>query len=380
MKIKRYSTSKIMQSLSPKRAAIIYGPRRVGKTTLLNSLKEQLEETTKASILSVTGEDRFVSEWLGSQSIEVLKRNLESYNYLFIDEAQHINKIGLNIKLIVDNIPDVVVVATGSSSFSLANQIGEPLVGRKWQYLLYPFAQLELNSYENPLETRGRLEERLIFGSYPEIVLAPSLDAKMQILNSIVDNYLFRDLLILEDLRRSDKLLDLLKLLAFQIGNEVSISALANSLNLSFHTVEKYLFLLEEVFVIKRVGGFSRNLRKEVIKNSRYYFLDNGVRNAVINNFNDLGTRDDVGMLWENYLFVERLKKREYLDIYANHYFWRTYDQKEIDLIEERDGKLYGFEFKWGSKEPKAPRDWLGTYDNATYEVMNKGNYLDFIT
>jgi len=202
----------------------------------------------------------------------------------------------------------------------------------------------------------------------------------MQLLNSIVDSYLFKDLLMLKGLKKSQKLIDLLKLLAFQIGKEVSISELANSLNINFATVEHYLDLLTKIFVIIRVDGFSRNLRKEITKNSRYYFYDNGIRNAVINNFNDLKTRDDIGQLWDNYIIVERLKKRTYTQIFANQYFWRTYDQKEIDLVEERDGKLFGYEIKWSAdKTPKAPKVWLETYNNASYEVINQDNYLDFI-
>ncbi|MBU2542272.1 ATP-binding protein [Patescibacteria group bacterium] len=377
MFIKRAITEEIKKSLNSGKAIIIYGPRQVGKTTLIQKIKDEIP----GNKLFVSGEDRFVREWLSSQSIEILKRNLAGYDTLFIDEAQYIDKIGLNIKLIVDHIKSVKVVATGSSSFELSNQVGEPLVGRKWQYELFPISQLELKQYEDYSTSTQNLPERLIFGSYPEVVTSDGLIEKKNILNSIVDNYLYKDILAMGNLKRPEKLIDLLKLLAFQIGKEVSVSELASSLNINFATVERYLDLLTKVFVIVRVNGFSRNLRKEVTKNSRYYFYDNGIRNAIINNFNDLKTRDDVGVLWENYVFIERLKKRKYSGIIANQFFWRTYDQKEIDLLEEREGKIFGFEFKWKKGEKvKAPKSFLEAYPGSEFKVINQENYLDFLT
>lgn len=375
MKIKRYILSKIKQDLASDKVIVIYGPRQVGKTTLLNEIKSVFKEKT----LFISGEDRFIQEWMSSKSIAILKKNIGDYKILIIDEAQHIDQIGLNLKLIVDHLEDVKVIATGSSSFELANQIGEPLVGRKWQFDLFPIAQMELKEQENYLSTKENLSERLIFGSYPEIITTIDLNKKKQLLNSIVDNYLFKDILALKELKKPQKLIDLLKLLAFQIGKEVSISELANNLNVNFSTVERYLDLLTKIFIIIRVDGFSRNLRKEVIKNSRYYFYDNGIRNAIVNNFNDLKTRNDIGQLWENYIVLERFKKRIYTQIFANQYFWRTYDQKEIDLVEERDGKLFGYEIKWGNKKVKEPKIWKETYSNAEFKVINQENYLDFI-
>jgi len=376
MHIKRLITEDIKNKLTSRKAIIIYGPRQVGKTTLIKKIKED----NKDKILFVSGEDRFIREWLSSQSIEILKKNLEGYKMLIIDEAQYVNKIGLNIKLIIDHIKDIKIIATGSSSFELANQVGEPLVGRKWQYELFPIAQIELKKYEDFSTTKQNLHERLIYGSYPEIITTKDMLQKKELLNSIVDNYLYKDLLLINEIRKSEKLIDLLKLLAFQIGKEVSISELASNLNINFATAERYLDLLSKVFVIIRVDGFSRNLRKEVTKNSRYYFYDNGIRNAIINNFNDINTRDDIGLLWENYIVVERMKKRKYMNIFANQYFWRTYDKKEIDLVEERDGKLFGYEIKWGNKDIKPPKDWLEKYDNSEYNIINRENYLDFIT
>ena len=375
MIIKRYILSKIKQDLVPGKVVVIYGPRQTGKTTLLNEIKSALKE----KMLFVSGEDRFVQEWLSSRSIAILKKHIGDYKILIIDEAQHINQVGLNLKLIVDHVENVKIIATGSSSFELANQIGEPLVGRKWQFDLFPIAQIELKEQEDYLSTKENLSERLIFGSYPEVITTIGLDRKKQLLNSIVDNYLFKDILALKELKKPPKLTALLKLLAFQIGKEVSVSELANNLNVNFSTVERYLDLLTKIFIIIRVDGFSRNLRKEITKNSRYYFYDNGIRNALINNFNDLQTRNDVGQLWENYIVLERLKKRTYTQIFASQYFWRTYDQKEIDLVEEREGKLFGYEIKWGDKKIKEPKIWRETYPNAEYKVINQENYLEFI-
>ena len=238
----------------------------------------------------------------------------------------------------------------------------------------------ELARHEDALTTAANMEERLIYGSYPEVITTAGIERKQQLLHAIVDHSLLKDLFTLEYLKKPQKVLDLLKLIAFQIGHEVSVSELANSLNINFTTVERYLDLLTKVFVLVRVNGFSKNLRKEVTKNARYYFVDNGVRNAVINNFNALNARNDAGQLWENYVCIERMKKRAYAQSYANTYFWRTYDKKEIDLVEEREGKLFGYEITWQKgRSKKPPKDWLATYANAEYRLINRDNYLEFI-
>lgn len=375
--ISRYITQDIIEHIQPNKVVVIYGPRQVGKTTLLNQV---LAIMGKPNVRMITGDDLDAQKWLSSQRLTDLRGYIGSSRFIVIDEAQKIPKIGINLKLLVDHFDEIQIIATGSSSFELAGQIGEPLVGRKWEYTLYPIAQLELGEEGSIVQAKALLPSRLIFGSYPKVVITDGFQEKRQILSSIVDNFLFRDILALKEIRKPAKLLDLLKLLAFQIGSEVSLRELSSSLSISLETVERYLDLLEKVFIVRRVFGFSRNLRKEVTKSSKWYFLDNGVRNAVINNFNDLDTRDDVGQLWENYLFTERLKKRSYTNLFSNEYFWRTYDQKEIDLIEEREGKLFGYEFKWRNKRSKAPKDWLETYDNASYEVIGQDNYLEFIT
>jgi hypothetical protein len=375
MLIPRYITQEIIKKLEPGKVAVIYGPRRVGKTILIKEILKELNEPN----MFISGEDRDVRTWLSGESISTFKRYLGDTKLLVIDEAQKIDHIGLNLKIIVDSMPDIRIIATGSSSFELAHQVGEPLVGRKWQYTLFPIAQLELQKTEARHETEANLSERLIFGSYPEIVTAGDIEKKREILDGIVDNYLYSDLMTFDEIKKSQKIINVLKHIAFQIGQEVSLQEVANAVDLNVRTVEKYLDLLEKVFVIKRVYGFSRNLRKEITKTSRFYFYDNGVRNAIIRNFNDLETRDDVGQLWENYVFMERMKKQAYQHIFANNYFWRTYSQNEIDLVEEREGKLFGYEIKWGKKEPKAPVEWLETYKNAEYKVINRDNYLDFI-
>ncbi|OGC23954.1 hypothetical protein A2291_05590 [candidate division WOR-1 bacterium RIFOXYB2_FULL_42_35] len=372
---KRYYLDKIPSLLEPNKVLVLYGPRRAGKTTLLNAF---LKDFSGKYFLGF-GDDGNLRDVLKTQEIDKIKQFFGGYELIVIDEAQRIPEIGLVLKLMVDHIPGIKVIATGSSSFDLSNRIGEPLTGRQRVFKLFPISVLEISAQFQSYEANKMLGDLLIYGSYPETLLKKSYAEKREYLELLRDSYLYKDILELENLRNADKLSDLLRLLAFQVGNEVSLNELSNALDLSKQTIERYLDLLEKAFVILRVRGFSRNLRKEVSKTAKYYFLDNGIRNAVINNFNLLEARNDAGQLWENFLFIERLKKRAYLDIYANIYFWRTYDQKEIDLVEERDGKLFGFEFKWGDKKKKPPRIWLETYKNASYEVVNKENFLGFV-
>lgn len=375
MKIQRVIQQELRRKMVPGKVVVLLGPRQAGKTTLVKDILSQEQEP----FLFISGEDRNIQRWLGSQSIEVLRQNIGRNTLLVVDEAQHVPNIGLNLKLIVDHLPHVRVLATGSSSFDLSNQTGEPLVGRKWTFTLYPVSQLELSANEAPFQTEELLSQRLVYGGYPEVITTVGLSEKRELLNSIVNSYLYKDLLMFEEIRKSQKIIDILSLLAFQIGNLVSIHEISKAIGLNTRTVEKYLDLLEKVFVIKRLGGYSRNLRKEISKSSKYYFWDNGIRNAVINNFNELNLRNDVGALWENYLIIERMKKQHYKKIFSNNYFWRTYDQKEVDFVEERDGGLYGFEFKWSKSSSKTPALWVDTYPEASFEVIHPGNYLPFI-
>jgi len=328
----------------------------------------------------VTGEDIFVHEFLSSNSVEKLKNFIGSKKLFVIDEAQCVPSIGKNLKLIVDHIPEVRVIVTGSSSLDLTGSMNEPLTGRKHTISMFPIAQIELCNIENQAESRARLEERLIFGSYPEVICLKDNNARKENLHELVSSYLFKDILALEGIKKTKKLVDLLILLSYQIGKEVSHNELATQLSMSKTTVEKYLDLLEKTFVLINIRGFSRSLRSEVTKSSRYYFCDNGVRNVLINNFNPLSLRNDIGTLWENYLVMERIKKQNCLRLWSNNYFWRTYDQKEIDFVEERDGKIFGYEFKWGTAVVKAPALWEKTYLKASFECINQDNYFSFIT
>ncbi|MBU1078259.1 MAG: ATP-binding protein [Spirochaetes bacterium] len=375
MYIPQYHLKNINKYLKPQKAIIIYGPRRCGKTTLLNEFRKKIKD----KYLFVNGEDIYIQEYLSSQSIEKLRNFIGDNKILIIDEAQKIKQIGLNIKLILDNIKDIKVIASGSSSFDLSCQVGEPLTGRKFTFKLFPISQLELNAIQNKAETDSLLETRLIYGSYPEIILNKDNDKNIQFLKEMVSSYLYKDILELDGIRHSDKISRILQLLAFQIGKEVSYNELGHQLGMSKNTVEKYCDLLEKTFIIFKLTGFSRNLRKEIIKNPRYYFYDNGIRNALINNYNPLKIRNDIGMLWENYIITEILKKQEYMMISANNYFWRTYDQKEIDLIIEKGGQLLGYEIKWAKGKSKASEEWLATYENSSFQIITKENYIDYI-
>jgi hypothetical protein len=271
------------------------------------------------------------------------------------------------------------VIATGSSSFDLARDIGEPLTGRKHTLRLFPLAQMEIKAMENRAQTAANLESRLVYGSYPEVVLLTDNRRREQYLKELTSSYLFKDILALDGVRHAAKIGNLLQLLAFQIGREVSCSELATHLSMSKGTVKRYLDLLEKAFVIIRLGGFSRNLRKEITKNGRCYFVDTGVRNALINNFNPIALRDDIGLLWENYLVMERLKRQEYLEDASNNYFWRTYSRQEIDWVEDRGGNLHGYELKWGKARNRPPNEWKTAYPDASWQVVNRDNYLEFI-
>jgi predicted AAA+ superfamily ATPase len=361
--------------VKPGQVLVIFGARQVGKTTLVRSYLE----TTKLKYRFVFGDDVRAQSALGSPDVQVLKEYVVGYELLVIDEAQKIPRIGDSLKLLVDAIPALHIIVTGSASFELAGQIGEPLTGRKRTITLHPMSQLELAHVFNRQELRERVEEYLRFGTYPKVVTAEDMPAKRVALEEITGSYMLKDILELERVKGSKILLDLLRLIAFQIGNEVSLSELGASLGIDYKTVARYLDLFEKTFILHNLRGYSRNLRKEVTKKSKYYFCDIGVRNAIIGNFAPLSERNDVGQLWENFLMMERLKMRAYTELWANSFFWRTWDQQEIDLVEERDGKLFGYEFKWGAGRVREPRTWRETYPEATFEVITPENYLDFI-
>ena len=374
--IQRDALPLLQQALSPGKVVVVYGPRRTGKTTLVT----RLAALSGNEAMLVSAEDIAVRDYLASESIEKLKSFVGGKTLLVIDEAQHIVNIGLNLKLLADHFPGLRLVATGSSSFDLARQTGQPLAGRQRTLTLLPLSQRELSATENRHETTARLEGRLIFGMYPEVVTATGDADRSRYLRELAGAYLFRDILEMEGVRRSDKLLRLLQLLAFQIGHDVSVDSLGQELGIAKNTVARYLDLLEKAFIIYARAGFSRNLRKEISKSRRYYFFDNGVRNAVINNFAPLALRNDLGALWENAICAERIKRNHALEIFPQSYFWRTHDQQEIDLIEDLDGRLAAYEIKFGAQKPRPPKAWRTAYPQAGFQTISRDNYLDFIT
>jgi uncharacterized protein len=378
MWIERDLSLKIISYIIPWKVLVLYGPRQIWKTSLIKKILEQNFQNEKILILS--WEDRDVSNVFSSQSSINIWNFIKWYTLIFIDEAQKIDNIWLNLKILVDTNPNIKVVVTWSSSFHLKNSFGEPLVGRKFTYKLFPISTRELKQSKNMFEVVWWLEDRLIYWWYPAIFKeSMTNDEKKIYLKDIVENYLYKDVLELDEIRHRKKLIDLLALLAFQIWSEVSLSELGKSLGLSAATVDKYLYYLEESFIIYRLRWLSRNLRKEITKTCRYYFYDNWVRNAIIQNFNSISIRNDIWMLWENFLVMERLKKQEYCWLYRNNYFWRTHDQKEIDWIEEYDWWLHTYEFKYTKNQVKAPKLFIDTYPWSTFEVVNKDNFLDFV-
>jgi predicted AAA+ superfamily ATPase len=374
--IERLIQQRITLRLQPNKVILLFGARRVGKTVLIREILNQFG----GKYLLLNGEDMNTFFLLEQQTVSNYKYLLNGIELLVIDEAQNIPDIGRKLKLIVDEIPEIKVIASGSSSFDLLNKTGEPLVGRSSQFLLFPFSQAELSKSENPFETYAHLESRLIYGSYPELISMDNYELRQEYLRDIVNAYLLKDILSIEGLKNAGKMKDLLRLIAFQMGNEVSYDELGKQLGMSKNTVEKYLDVLSKVYVIYRLGAYSTNQRNEVSKAGKWYFYDNGIRNAIIGNFNPISLRQDIGGLWESYLIGERIKQNNYLGQNKDFYFWRVYGGKEIDLIETSANDIQAFEFKWGDKIPKIPAAFAINYPNAKYSVINQKNYLDFIT
>jgi hypothetical protein len=371
-----YLTDLRSELVANRKIILLFGPRQVGKTTLAKQILADLP----LRCLEINADINPYREVLSSRDVHRLAGLVEGFDLLFIDEAQRIPDIGINLKILHDEFPDLKLMITGSSSLELANQTREALTGRTLSYLLFPIAIQELRNLYSPFELQQRLETYLIFGMYPEILSIENHQRKTRYLRELVSAYLYKDLLELTNIKHADKLTDLLRLLAFQIGSQVSVSELGQQLGLARETVESYLDLLEKSFVIFRLRGFSRNLRKEVSKMSKYYFYDLGVRNMLIENFHFLNQRNDVGQLWENFLMVERKKKRAYEFSPANQYFWRTYDRQELDYLEESGGQLHAFEFKYRSTKAKVPQAWKKAYPAAGFSVIHSENYLDFLS
>lgn len=365
----------ILKKLQPNKVVILYGARRVGKTMLVNEILANVNEP----ILRLNGDDIHVHDKLSIRSIENYKQILGTYKLLYIDEAQKIPEIGLKLKLMIDEIEGLRIIISGSSSFDIHKNAGEPLTGRKYTFTLYTLSENEYTQIENNMNKMDKVRERLVFGNYPELLHLPDRQDKVDYLNEMISSYLLKDILVYEHIKNSQKIFNLLRLIAFQIGGEVSLQELGIQLGISKNTVEKYLDLLSKVFILNKVEGFSRNLRKEITKNSRWYFLDNGIRNAIIANFNPLQARNDIGALWENYMISERLKYQEYRRISSNNYFWRTYEQQEIDWVEERDGSLFGYEFKWKEEKVKIPTQWKSAYPDASFELININNFSEWL-
>ncbi|MDR0866916.1 MAG: ATP-binding protein [Planctomycetota bacterium] len=373
--ITRLLEKRVLAYLRPQKAALLFGARRVGKTVLLKKIVENFAGKT----LLLNGEDYDAQALLAERSVANYRRLLTGIDLLAIDEAQNIPEIGQKIKLVVDEIAATRVLASGSSSFDLLNKTGEPLVGRSAAFLLTPFSQAELAPQEDALTARQNLETRLIYGAYPEVTRLENPEEKTAYLRDLVNAYLLKDILAVEGIKNSGKMRDLLRLVAWQLGGEITYENLGGTLGLSKNTVEKYLDLLNKVFIGYRLGAYARNLRKEVRKTGKWYFYDNGIRNALIGNFQPLALRDDVGALWENYLIGERLKDRHNRGVHKEFYFWRTYDGQEIDLIEQHGEQLTACEFKWGARKTKLPPAFAEAYPQAAYRVVHRDNYADFI-
>ena len=375
--IRRMMQKQIESRMQAQKVMLLFGARRVGKTFLL----KQIVENFSGKSLMLNGEDADSIALLEPVSIANYRHVFQDVKLLAIDEAQHIPDIGRKLKLIVDEVPDIRVIASGSSSFDLKNQAGEPLVGRSTQFMLLPFSQQEISMVESPIETKRNLEIRLLYGSYPEVVALESFEQKKEYLSDIVESYLLKDILAVEGIKNSAKIRDLLRLVAYQMGDELSCEEVGKQLGISKNTVERYLDLLQKVFVLYRLGGFSKNLRKEVTKSSKWYFTDNGVRNAVIRNFEPLSLRTDAdrGALWENYIITERMKRNQNERLGLEFHFWRTYDKQEIDLIEIGSGMMNAFEMKSGKKSPSAPKAFATAYPEAQFTVVNMNNYSAYI-
>ncbi len=370
--IKRILETNIKESLGDGKAIILMGARQVGKTTLLKNLYGN-----SGKILWLNGDEADVQDLFEKPSAVRLKQFFGTKTTVIIDEAQRISEIGLKLKLITDSLPEIQLIATGSSSFELANSVNEPLTGRKWEFKMFPVSFREMVDEHGLLDEKRSLNHRLVYGYYPEVINRKGKEKET--LKQLTDSFLYKDVLMLEQIQKPEKIVKLLRALAYQVGSQVSYSEIGQIIGLDSKTVEKYIQVLEQSYVIFRLGSFSRNLRNELKNSKKIYFYDNGVRNAVIANFEIAETRVDIGKLWENFLVSERIKKLTYENIWSNYWFWRTKEQKEIDFIEEKDGKISAYEFKWNSdSKTKIPKAFVENY-NSDFHVIHPKNYEDFL-
>mgnify|MGYP003294485991 CR=1 FL=1 len=371
--IQRQLQSVLCEKCRQGKAIILIGARQTGKTTLLKEIVKNQEKT-----LWLNADDLEIRTIVQNLTISKLQSMFGAYQYVVIDEAQRIENIGLQLKLITDNMPQIQLLVTGSSALELANTINEPLTGRKYEYKLYPLSFYELQQHFGLITERTNLPIRLVYGSYPDVVCHPG--EEKEILSQLADSYLYKDVLQWERVKKPDKLLKLLQALAYQMGSEVSLTELAQIVGLDKETIGNYINLLEQAQVIFRLGSFSRNLRNELKHARKIYFYDNGIRNALINNFADVSMRPDIGALWENYLMSERLKCNQYTSRYVNSYFWRTTQMQEIDYLEESDGVLAAYEFKWNSKKKaKTNPTFYRAYPSVQIVTVTPDNYTDFV-
>ncbi|MHC1707855.1 MAG: ATP-binding protein [Bacteroidales bacterium] len=371
--IYRSITKSIRDKMGKGKAILIFGPRQTGKTTLLHQLLDENE-----NVMWFNGDEADVQQLFENSSAIRLKSIFGVNKIIVIDEAQRINNIGIKLKLITDQLPDIQLLATGSSALELANRTQESLTGRKWEYYLYPVSFSEMAAHHGLLEEKRMIPHRLVYGSFPEIVTHPGKEK--EILKQLTDSFLYKDILMLEGLKKPQKLIALLQALAFQVGSEVSFNELGRITGLDNQTVEKYVDLLEKTYVIFRLGALSRNLRKELKRGRKIYFCDNGIRNALIAQFGPIELRPDRGALWENYLMAERRKYLEYNNMWVNTYFWRTQDQQEIDYVEEQDGRFLAWEFKWNPlAKARLSKTFDNAYPNTDYKIITPLNVEEFL-
>lgn len=368
----RLISDRIKNRIDSRKAIVVIGPRQVGKTTLIESILEA------KNYLLLDGDDPKTRTLLREPNTEQIRTILGKYKYVFIDEAQRIEGIGLTMKIITDRFKDVQLFASGSSSFDLSNKINEPLTGRKWEYQLFPISWEEYENHHGYLYAEQNIENRLLYGFYPDVL--NNVGDEVSILRNLVNSYLYKDILSFADIRKPEVLDKLVQALALQVGSEVNYSELAQIVNIDKNTIGKYIDILQKGYIIFKLGSFSRNVRNEIKTNKKIYFYDNGIRNMVIGNFNPIELRTDKGALWENFLISERIKQIEYKQSLAHTYFWRTKQQQEVDFVEESGGKIFGFEFKWNKKKnQKLPKTFTETY-KAEGKVIDKENFRDFVT
>jgi len=360
----------VKEKIGSGKAIIIVGARQVGKTTLIKKILNGKE------YLFFDADDPANRRLLSSPTTEQIRAFLGDYKTVFIDEAQRIDGIGLTLKIITDQFPDVQLFVSGSSSFDLGNKLNEPLTGRKWEYELFPITWDEFEKKEGYLKTEQQIENRLLYGMYPEVL--NNKGKEREVLKNLVSSYLYRDILAFSEIRKPEILDNLLLALALQVGSEVNYNELAQTIGVNKITIQKYIDILEKGYIIFRLNSFSRNLRNEIKRNRKIYFYDNGIRNMIIGNFNQLDLRTDIGALWENFLISERKKENIYKDTFARMYFWRTKQQQEVDFVEEKDGKIYGYEFKWKAKKVKLPKTFTKTYKAET-KIIDRNNFREFV-